>query len=186
MEQKRKNLIISALALNLTEKELSQEISLEFKKYILLFFLPTIGWTYILVQMVFAYRNISDWLQTSLTILYSFVYSGAFVLLLSFFSSFFITGIKGFGKRFYFGLLASCPVSAIALIGLILQFQMGTIKVLGYFPEHASILGAYITIFSHVRLVSLVGRRRAIVYLFLLTFMVYILLGPIMFELFKL
>jgi hypothetical protein len=186
MEQKKKNLIISAFALSLTEEELSQEIVLKFERYLLPFLLPAIGWTFILAQMVFAYRNISDWLQTSLTILYTFVYSGAFVLLLSFFSSFFITSIKGFGKRFYFGLLASFPVAAIALIGLVLQFQIGTIKVLGYFPEHACIFGAYITIFSHVRLVSLVGRRRAIVYLFLLTFMVYILLGPAMFELFKL
>lgn len=186
MEPKKKSLVIPALALNLSLTDIQEDREVKFENNLLPFILCSASWTFILTQMVFVYKNIEGWLQITLTILYAFLYSSAFLVVVAFLSSLFISSVKGFNKRFYFGLLVNLPVFAIALISIIMKIQIGVVKVLGYFPEHALIFGAYLTIFSHVRFVAVVGRIRAIAYIFILSILVYILLGPLMFELFKL
>jgi len=178
-------LLLSALALVMSKEDLERQFRLTRAGWLVPFLLSTIAWAHIMVEMVYAYRNVTTWIHATLVWLSAFLFAGWLMLFLALITSLFIFRKVGMAKAFYFGLLACMPIVAIALISLVLKMQFGLVRVLGYFPEHPLIIGAYLTIFSHVRLVSLVGKWRAIVYLLLLTILVYILLGPVMFRLFS-
>ena len=183
--------IISAIALNISEDDIKAEIIPDNKDYIIPFFLNTISLAYLLFQMVTAYRNIENWVHKSLTIVYSFLYASSFLFIVAITSALFLWGVKGFGKRVYLGIVASLPIFIISLISIIMKISLniesiGSIRVLGHFPEHPLIIGAYLLIFSHTRLVSIFRKTRAVLYLFLLSVLSYLFLGPVMFKLFNL
>lgn|GEM_PF-2755174 len=187
----RRSQALSALALNIASEDLTGDADVKFETWLIPFLLSTASWAYILVQMIFAYRNLEGWAQIALTVIYAAIYAGGFLFLTALFSAFLMWEVRKFGNRFYLSMLASLPIVAVALISLVMKssFQLekiGVIKALGYFPEHPLVIGGYLTILSHVRLVSFAGRKRAILYLFVLAMMVYILLGPILLQLFKL
>ena len=187
----RKSQAISALAMNISSEDLTGDANVKFETWLIPFLLSTASWAYILVQMIFAYRSLESWAQITLTVIYAALYAGGFLFLTAFFSALLMWGVGEFSNRFYISMLASLPIVAVALISLVMKssFQLekiGVIKALGHFPEHPLVIGGYLTILSHVRLVSFTGKTRAILYLIVLAMMVYILLGPILLRLFRL
>ncbi|RPI18455.1 MAG: hypothetical protein EHM58_05210 [Ignavibacteriae bacterium] len=178
--------IISSLALNISKDDISSGQEPNLKSTFIVLIISSIAWSYILIEMTNAYINKEGFGLNILSGIIAFLYSFGFVLMISLFSGIFLMKYIGFKKGFIFSVLATLPVAAISIISLVFKLQFGLVKVLGYFPEHALIMGAYLTIFSEVRLVSNCGKNLALVHLVFLTVLVYILIGPIMFKLFNL
>lgn len=181
------SLILSSIALNMTAENIQKEKVLSKNQVWLAFILSTLSWTYILFMMVITYRNKTGWLDIVLLITYSLLYSAGYLTTISLITASMMKNISlGFRRVFHLAVTANMPVVAITFISVILQLESGYIKILGYFPEHALILGGYLSIFSHVKLVSFASNKKSIFYLILLTIITYIFLGPLMFNLFKL
>ncbi len=177
---------VSAISMSITGDDLQGVASPKFFGLLVPLVLSVAAWTFILVEMVFAYRNADTWLQTLVMILYAFLYSLGFTTVISVLSSLFWIKPLGFIKALYLAILTNLPVVIIAIVSLIMKIQFGMVRVLGHFPEHALVLSAYITILSQTRFISLKNKIAGIVSLVVLTVLVYILLGPVVFVLFQL
>lgn len=173
--------IIAALFLNIKPDDISIEKEEDFKIGFFAFIFSSAAWFYIIFRFLTNYR-IQDEILTMNCLGYSIV----MMFIITLVTTMFLIKQFGFKRGFFGGTIANLPIVIVAIISLVLSMQFGSSKVLGLFPEHPLIIGAYLTIFSQVKLVSNVGKVITIIHFILLTFLIYIFIGPLLFNLFKL
>jgi len=143
--------------------------------------LSVIFWTIAITSLVSTYIKVGSNWHLFLLIIYSALYSSVFILICSLTQSLFQAGTLPFKDSFKIGLTAFLPMVPIALVSIAFKYTWW------FYPEHTIIVGGFFLIFSFSKAISVNrGSFLTILGLIIITMFTSALLGPVMFEIFKL